>query len=113
MQLKTILNRVQRHPGFVYGKCELVDRHGAPEVEVTIRPDRRQRGECSGCGHTRPGYDTLPARRFEFVPLWGMRVCFVYAMRRVNCAACGVVVEAVPWAEGKSHLTTAYASNSA
>jgi transposase len=30
-------------------------------------------------------------------------------MRRVNCAACGVVVEAVPWAEGKSHLTTAYA----
>jgi transposase len=29
-------------------------------------------------------------------------------MRRVNCPACGVKVERVPWAEGKSPMTTEY-----
>ena len=33
---------------------------------------------------------------------------FVYAMRRVGCRSCGVTVERVPWARGKSHLTTSY-----
>ena len=30
---------------------------------------------------------------------------FVYAMRRVDCPACGVTVKRVPWGEGKEHLT--------
>src|ERR1035441_6062774 len=30
------------------------------------------------------------------------------AMRRVDCRGCGVTVERVPWARGKSHLTTSY-----
>ena len=50
---------------------------------------------------TGPGYDRLPERRFEFVPLWGIAVCFVYALRRVDCPSCGVTVERVPWARGK------------
>ena len=29
-------------------------------------------------------------------------------MRRVNCPTCGVVVEQVPWAEGKRRVTTTY-----
>ena len=29
-------------------------------------------------------------------------------MRRVNCRRCGVVVEQVPWGEGKHQLTGAY-----
>jgi transposase len=29
-------------------------------------------------------------------------------MRRVDCRNCGVKVERVPWAEGKSPITTAY-----
>ena len=29
-------------------------------------------------------------------------------MRRVNCPDCGIKVEAVPWAQGKHHLTTTY-----
>jgi transposase len=64
---------------------------------------------CSGCGKRRPGYDQLPERRFEFVPFWGIRVFFLYAMRRVNCSLCGIRVERVPWAEGKSPITKAYA----
>ena len=34
---------------------------------------------------------------------------FVYAMRRVNCPSCGVKVESVPWAQGKSPITTSFA----
>jgi hypothetical protein len=33
---------------------------------------------------------------------------FVYAMRRVDCPTCGIMVERVPWATGKGHLTTNY-----
>jgi hypothetical protein len=51
----------------------------------------------------------LPSRRFEFVPLWGLPVFFVYAPRRVECPRCGVRVERLPWADGKHHLTTTYA----
>jgi transposase len=29
-------------------------------------------------------------------------------MRRVDCKTCGVIVEAVPWADGKHQLTRAY-----
>ena len=50
----------------------------------------------------------MPERRFEFIPLWGIAVYFVYAMRRVDCAQCGVTVERVPWAEGKNRLTMSY-----
>jgi transposase len=45
---------------------------------------------------------------FQFIPLLGIAVFFVYAMRRVNCPTCGVKVETVPWAHGKSRLTIAY-----
>lgn len=51
----------------------------------------------------------MPARRFEFVPLWGMKVFLVYAPRRVECTRCGVRVEEMPWAEGKHPVTQAYA----
>ncbi len=108
MQLKTILNRVQKHRSFVYGPARLVQgRRLAVEVEVRARANARAR--CSGCGRPAPGYDTLPERRFEFVPLWGIAVFLVYAMRRVWCARCGVRVESVPWATGKHQLTDTYA----
>lgn len=108
MQLKAILNRVQKHPSFVYGDGRFVDKGGQVVLEVDIRPRANGRAVCSGCERRVPGYDRLPPRRFEFVPLWGFAVFFVYAMRRVSCPACGVVVEAVPWATGKQHLTTTY-----
>jgi transposase len=109
MLLKTILNRLQKHPGFVYGKTRLVEQGGkAPQVEVEIRPRAHSRPRCSGCGQPGPGYDTLPRRLFEFVPLWGLRVLFLYAPRRVQCPQCGIRVEALPWAQGKRHLTLTY-----
>jgi transposase len=108
MQLQTILNRVARHSSFVYGTPHWSDDPLRPMLEVPIRPRSNSRPVCSGCGKRRPGYDRLSERRFEFVPLWQIAVVFVYAMRRVDCPTCGVVVEQVPWSTGKSQLTTAY-----
>lgn len=109
MQLKTILNRVHRQRGFVYGELRLCNEGRKAQLEVDVRPHGRSRARCSGCGQKRPGYDTLSPRRFEFVPLWGIAVFLLYAMRRVDCPKCGIVVEMVPWADGKTRITHAYA----
>src|SRR3989337_1771066 len=108
MQLKTILNRVEPFKSFVYGKVRWVEGAGRLTMEVEVHARKNGRPICSGCGRPGPGYDRLPERRFEFVPLWGMAVYFVYALRRVDCPTCGVTVERVPWAVGKCHLTTSY-----
>lgn len=109
MQLKSILNRIQIHHGFVFGSIRLVEKAARLLLEIEIRPRKGSRPLCSVCGNIGPGYDTLQVRRFEFVPLWGIAVFFLYAMRRVDCSQCGIKVERVPWAEGKNHLTTTYA----
>ena len=112
MRVKTVLNRVHKVKGFVYEKVRIV----GDGIEVGIRPRKRsrrsQRGSRpigSGCDRVGPGYDTLPTRRFAFVPMWALSVVRVYAMRRVDGPRCGVTVERVPWADGKQHRTRAYA----
>jgi transposase len=107
MLVKTILNRIQKHSCFVYGAIVLSEQKET--IEVDIRSRANSRPICSGCERAGPGYDTLEPRRFEFVPLWGLQVFFIYAMRRVDCSLCGVRVESVPWAKGKHHLTDTYA----
>ena len=109
MQLKTILNRVQKFKSFVYEEVRWVDEAQAATIEAVLRPRSNSRAVCSGCGNPRPGYDTLPIRRFEFIPMWGIKVFFLYAPRRVDCPACGVRVELMPWVAGKHRLTEAYA----
>ena len=86
MQIKTILNRIQKHRGFVYGPIRLREERAALRLEVEIYPHRRNQPRCSGCGRRGPQYDTLSPRWFEFVPLWGLRVFFLYRMRRVRTA---------------------------
>jgi transposase len=108
MQVKTILNRIQKHRGFVYGDVRFEEQFDGLALTVDLYPHARNRPQCSGCGDRGPQYDRLAPRRFEFVPLWGLRVFFLYMMRRVACPRCGVTVEQVPWADGKHQLTTAY-----
>jgi transposase len=108
MHLKTILNRVYHHPGFVYSEFKLTEK-GSLKILVTVTAREGSRPTCSGCNRKGPGYDTLPERYFEFIPLWNILVFFLYSMRRVDCPRCGVTVETVPWANGKSTLTKAYA----
>jgi transposase len=108
MQLKTILNRVQKFKSFVYKTVKLSELAGEPVLIVDIVARAHSTAICSGCGRRRPGYDTLEPRRFEFVPLWGIPVFFIYTLRRVQCRRCGVKVESVPWANGKHTLTKTY-----
>jgi transposase len=109
MQLKTILNLVQHYPGFVFFAFELTG-IVAKKLEVSIREREGSKGICSRCKARGPCYDHLEERRFEFVPLWGIPVFFLYAMRRIDCLVCGrPTVEEVPWATGKSSLTKTYA----
>jgi transposase len=109
MQLKTILNHVQKFKSFVYGNIVWLDcEDGNPAVLVEIMPRSNSKSICSGCGNPGPGYDTLPPRKFEFVPLWNIAVFFIYALRRVNCSQCGIKVERVPWADGKNTVTKPY-----
>jgi transposase len=110
MHVKTILNRIQKFKSFVYSAVRWIEGPGGePAIEAELRPRTNARARCSICGGEAPGYDRLPERRFEFVPLWGIRVYFRYAPRRVDCPECGVRVEQMPWASGKRQLTEAYA----
>jgi transposase len=109
MQLKTILNRVTDYKSFVFEKTTWRENSPVPTLEVVVRPRANGHPICSGCGKARPGYDTMATPRgFEFVPLWGIAVVFIYWMRRVECPTCGVKVERVPWAEGKSAMTNEF-----
>jgi transposase len=108
MQLKTILNRVQKFKSFVYGAVRLRESAGASLLEIDVEARANSRPICSVCGRPGPGYDRLAMRRFEFVPLWGIKVYLCYRPRRVACNRCGIHVEQMPWAMGKRPLTQAY-----
>jgi transposase len=107
LQLITILNRCHRFPGFVYHQARFgSDRKS---IEIAVRPRKGSKAVCSRCHEPAPGYDQLPARSFEFIPFWGFLVFLLYSMRRVDCRRCqAVVVEEVPWGDGKRTLTRAY-----
>ena len=83
-------------------------REGQPElIEIMVEPHGGIRARCSECQRPAPGYDRLPERRWSFVPLWGIPTCFRYAPRRVQCAEHGVIVEHIPWSDGKRPVTCA------
>lgn len=104
MQLKTILNHRYRLKRFVYGKATISQNR----LLVEVRPRKNTRPKCGQCLVHGPVYDTRCPREFEFVPILGMAVFFVYAMRRVDCPECGVKTEYLEWSSGKERMTTAY-----
>ena len=106
MLLTRLLNACHHFPGFVYVGARLIE--SANTIEIKVRPRKGSRGCCSVCDKPAPGYDQLPERRFEFIPIWGFAVILLYSMRRVACEACGVKVEEVPWGMGKHTLSRAY-----
>lgn len=108
LEVKTLLNCIQHFAGFVYREVRFRRRGDKPwRVEVRLEAHRSMRGKCSECRRPAPGYDRLPERWWLFVPLWGIKTYFLYAPRRVQCPEHGVVVEHIPWSEGKRPLTTA------
>lgn len=107
LEVKTILNRIQHFVGFVYQDVRLCRSKGKLRIEARIEPHGGLRARCSECRRPAPGYDRLPERSWLFVPLWGIVTWFLYAPRRVECPEHGVVVEHIPWSEGKRPITTA------
>jgi transposase len=107
LQLITILNCCHRFPGFVYQQARFSSDYKS--IEIAVRPRKGSKAVCSRCHQPSSGYDQLPERRFEFIPFWGFLVFLLYSMRRVACRRCqAVVVEEVPWGDGKRTLTRAY-----
>jgi transposase len=108
LALKTLLNRVERLRGFVYKSSRLIAGK-VPRIEIKLRARANSKGMCSHCQKPAPGYDRLPERKFEFVPLWGIKTFLLYAPRRVKCHEHGVCVEHLSWALGKRPLMKSYA----
>lgn len=109
MLIKTILNRCSKYKSFVYGDIKFIDSEPQPSIEVEVHPRKNSKPICSVCHNIGSGYDSQSSpRRFEFIPIWGFQVFFVYTMRRVDCKNCGVKIEEVPWAKGKCSLTNIY-----
>jgi len=106
LEVKTILNRIQHFAGFVYREVRFgYSARGRLRIHVCLEPHRSSRGSCSACRKPAPGYDRLPQRSWLFVPLWGIKTYFFYAPRRVDCPVHGVVVEHIPWSDGKRPVT--------
>ncbi len=106
MHIRKLLNRIEKLKSFVYEDEKLVGTGEETVIEVHLRARKGSRPICSACGKPGSTYDhQSPPRRFEYVPIWRIPVVFVYLMRRVNCKSCGVKIEHVPWADGKSHQT--------
>ena len=61
MQLKTILNRAQKHQSFIYTDIKLKEEGEQLELDIAIRPRSNSRPICSGCGRKGSGYNTLRA----------------------------------------------------
>ena len=72
MELLTILNRCHHFRGFVYHRARFSPDHKS--IEVSVRPRKGSTAICSRCHQPASGYDQLPERRFEFIPLWGFLV---------------------------------------
>lgn len=71
-------------------------------MQVHLVPKKGSMGTCSCCGQLAAGYDTLPQRRWQYLPILCFVVWLIYAPRRVNCPRCGVKVERLTWCDGKS-----------
>ncbi len=110
LTVKALLNRLQHFAGFVYRSVRLAGSERWPRIEVQIEPHAQCHPKCSRCRKPCPGYDTLPERRWAFIPLWAIPVDFFYASRRVQCPEHGVVVEHLPWSDGKRPITLAMMS---
>ena len=102
MLIKTIFNRLCRFKSFVVEQVRMA----GEEVEIVLQARRNGKPICSSCGIAGSIYDRRKERRYEFVPLWGMKTYLVYAPRRVSCPGCGVTIEHLPWCQGKHRMTT-------
>ena len=113
MQLKTLLNKVDKFSSFYIKNVKLCNEYDKwvfreNSVVVEYEPRSNSKPICSKCNKPGTCYDHLDIRLFDYPPIWIFNVNFAYRMRRVDCLDCGVTVETVPWASGKENYTKTY-----
>jgi len=108
MLIKTILNKIHRFKSFIYTAARLSGEGEDLMLEIGIEPRKNSKGICSKCGKPGTCYDHLRERKYEFIPIWGIKVFFLYAPRRVDCLTDGATIEKLPWVDGKHHLTNTF-----
>jgi transposase len=108
MLIITLLNHCLKFNSFVFKTAKLLQENNKDILIIDIVARRNGKMLCSKCRRICSGYDRLSSRLFSFIPIWGIEVRFRYRPRRVHCPDCGVIVEYLPWAEGKSHLTNVF-----
>ena len=105
LTVKRVLNLIQHFVGFIYRDIRIEFVGKKPRIQITVQAHQSIRPKCSICLETAPGYDRLPQRQWLFVPFWEIETYFLYSPRRVECHKHGVVVEHIPWSEGKRPIT--------
>ena len=109
MQVKTILNRLQKHRGFVYGTVQLEEQIAGPRADGR---DRAASPQSAAVRELRPGERGV--RPAGAAPL---RVRPAVGPARLSSSTrCGASIaravgspsSGVPWADGKHQLTTTY-----
>ena len=108
MRVATLFKRVLRlGRGRVVG-FELVEEDGAEQVVVEVALTERRVMRCSGCAmRVRTAYDTRQVS-WRHLDLGRIRCLIRCQVRRVECPACGVRNESVPWARSGSRFTRAF-----
>ena len=104
MRLTTVLRRLL---GVI--RMHVKDAHlgNTGPLTVRVRPSWR-RSRCGVCGRRAPRYDRRPLRQWRHVPWGATPVLLQYAPWRVSCRQCGVRVEEVSWASGRSVFTAPF-----
>lgn len=70
-----------------------------------VRP-RWRLSRCGECGRRAPRYDRRAPRFWRHFHIGALKIYLRYSPWRVNCPHCGVLVEQVPWAVGRSGFTS-------
>lgn len=103
MHVETAFNRMLRLVGASVRDVEL----GGEGVVVTVRPRRRRRKLCAGCGTSRGlGVKDRRVKRWRHLDLGACRCVTECELRRLDCRRCGeLALEAVPWARARAPYT--------
>jgi transposase len=79
---------------------------GIGNLVIHLAAIKRRHLPCGGCGQRARPVDRVKTERdFLHVPFWGIDVFLRYRPWRVNCPACGLRRETLPWADGKERIT--------
>jgi transposase len=97
----TLLRRLLGFPGVTVKSVSIQDVDGA--LIVGVKP--RGKPRCSRCRKKCPRYDRLPVRTWRHLDFGPRCVWLTAALARVNCKSCGIVVQAVSFADPRSGFT--------